>query len=64
MCDKAVNTYPSTIKLVPEPFMTPKMCDKVCEQTMIKLILFLSFVTLNLYKIDIAIDKYYDNFII
>ena len=64
MCDKAVNTYLSTIKLVPECFVTPKICDKVCEQTMMKLILFLSFVTLNLYKIDAAIDKYYANFII
>ena len=29
MYDKAVNTYPSTIKSVPECFMTQKMHDKV-----------------------------------
>ena len=29
MCDKAVKTYPSTMKFVPECFMTQKMCDKV-----------------------------------
>ena len=28
MCDKAVDTYPSTIKYVPECFMTQEMCDK------------------------------------
>ena len=28
MCDKAVNTYPSTIKFVPEWFMAQKMCDE------------------------------------
>ena len=28
MCDKAVDTYPSTIKFVPECFMTQKMCGK------------------------------------
>ena len=27
MCDKAVDTYPSTIKFVPECFMTREMCD-------------------------------------
>ena len=28
MCDKTVNTYPSTIKFVPECFMTQEMRDK------------------------------------
>ena len=28
MCDKAVDTYPSTMKFVPECFMTQEMCDK------------------------------------
>ena len=28
MCDKAVGTYPTTIKFVPECFMTQEMCDK------------------------------------
>ena len=28
MCDKAVNTYPSTIKFFPECFMTQEMCVK------------------------------------
>ena len=27
MCDKAVDTYPSTIKFVPECVMTQEMCD-------------------------------------
>ena len=28
MCDKAVNTYPSTVQLVPDQFKTQRMCDK------------------------------------
>ena len=28
MCDKAVSTYPSTIKFVPKYFITQEMCDK------------------------------------
>ena len=32
MCDKAVNTYPSTIKLVPKCFMTQEMCDKAANK--------------------------------
>ena len=28
MCDKTVNTYPSTIKFVPECFMTQEVRDK------------------------------------
>ena len=32
MPDKAVNTYPSTIKFVPECFMTQKMCDKAVKR--------------------------------
>ena len=28
MCDKAVNTYLSTIGFVPQCFMTQEMCDK------------------------------------
>ena len=29
MCDKAVNTYPSAIKFVPECIMTQEMSNKV-----------------------------------
>ena len=32
MCDKAVNTYPSTIMLVSECFMTQEMCDKAINR--------------------------------
>ena len=28
MCNKAANTYPSTITFVPEHYNTQKMCDK------------------------------------
>ena len=27
-CDKALDTYPSTIKFFPEFFMTQEMCDR------------------------------------
>ena len=32
MCDKAVNTYPSTIRFVPEYLMTQEMCDKAVNR--------------------------------
>ena len=32
MCHKAVDTYPSTTKFVPECFMTQKMCDKAVNR--------------------------------
>ena len=32
MCDKAVNTYPSTIKRVPKCFMTQEMCGKAANR--------------------------------
>ena len=28
MCDKAVNTYPSTVKFVPESYKTQERCNK------------------------------------
>ena len=41
MRDKAASTYASTIKLVPECFMTQKMCDKAVNRFFLYLILFL-----------------------
>ena len=32
MCDKAVNTYPSTTKFVPECVMTQEMCDEAVNR--------------------------------
>ena len=32
MCDKAVNTYPSTTKFVPECFMTQEMWEKAAQR--------------------------------
>ena len=33
MCDKAVNTYPSTTEYVPDPFKTQETCDKVVDKS-------------------------------
>ena len=41
MCDKTVDTYPSTIKFVPECLMTQEMCDKAVNRCFLYLILFL-----------------------
>ena len=41
MCDKAASTYASTIKFVPECFMTQKMCHKAVNRFFLYLILFL-----------------------
>ena len=35
MCDKTVNTYPSTIKFVPECFMIQEMCNKAVNRCFI-----------------------------
>ena len=47
MCNKAVSTYPSTIKFVPECFMAKEMCDKAVNRCFFYLILFLMGLTLN-----------------
>ena len=47
MCDKAWNTYPSTIKFVSECFMTQEMCNKAVN------ICFFVFVSIsNQYKTE------------
>ena len=45
MYDKAVDTYPSTIKLVADRFKTQEICDKTVD-IILCLILFL----INIYK--------------
>ena len=40
MCDKAVDTYPSTIEYVPDQFRTQEMCDKALDKCPLGLILF------------------------
>ena len=32
MCDKAVNTHPSTMRFVPECYNTEEMCDKAVDR--------------------------------
>ena len=41
MCDKAVDTYLSAVKFVPECFMTREMCDKAVNRFFLYFILFL-----------------------
>ena len=48
MCDKDADTYPSTIKVVPELFMTKEMCDKVVN---------IYFLYLSLFLIGIKLKK-------
>ena len=50
VCDKAVDTYPSTIKFVPECFMTQEMWDKAVGRCFLYLILFL--ISIKLKKCD------------
>ena len=47
MCGKAVNTYPSTTKLVPEHLMTQKICNKPVNTCFFVFILFLIKIKLN-----------------
>ena len=53
MCDKAVNSYPSTIKVIPECFMTQEMCDKAVNSCFLYLILFL--INIKLQKCEIVL---------
>ena len=46
MCDKAVDTYPSTIKFVPECFMTQEMSDKLVNIYLLYLILLMTGIKL------------------
>ena len=48
MCDKVVDAYPSTIKLVRECFMTRDMCDKVVNIYFLYLILLLIGIKLKI----------------
>ena len=41
MCDKAVDTFPSTIKLVPECHKAQEMCNKAVSRCFLYLMLFL-----------------------
>ena len=47
MCDKPVNTYPSTIKLIPECLIAQEMCDKVVNSCFLFLILCLIYIKLK-----------------
>ena len=50
MCDKAVNTHPSTIKFVSECFMTRGMCDKAIN-------VFFVFDSTDRYKTQVMCDR-------
>ena len=41
MCDKAVDTFPFTIKLVPECHKAQEMCNKAVSRCFLYLMLFL-----------------------
>ena len=49
MCDKAVNTYRSTIQFFPECYTAQEMCDKAVNRYLLFLIL---------YPIAIKVKKY------
>ena len=50
MCDKAVNTHPSTTKFVSECFMTRGMCDKAIN-------VFFVFDSTDRYKTQVMCDR-------
>ena len=49
MCDKAVNTHPSTMQFVPECYKTQEMCYKAVYGCFLYLILFLINAKLKKY---------------
>ena len=51
MCEKAVNTYLSTINIVSECFMTQEMCDKAVNG-------FVFFFYSVLFRISIKLKKF------
>ena len=64
MCNKAINTYPSTIKFVPECLMTQEMCDKAVNRCFLYLIWYKSHemcdrgVSEDYFSIVYCPDKY------
>ena len=52
MCDKAVNTYTSTIKFIPECVMTQEMCDKAVNRCF-----FVFYSITNQYKTQEMCDR-------
>ena len=53
MCDKAVSTYPSTIKFVSECVMTQEMCDKTVKKNVLYLILLVINIKLKICVTDL-----------
>ena len=53
MCDKAVSTYPSTIKFVSECVMTQEMCDKTVKKIFLYLILLVINIKLKICVTDL-----------
>ena len=54
-CDKAVTTYPSTIKFLPECFMTYEKCRKVVNIYFFYLIIFLIGIKLKKYVTELLL---------
>ena len=55
MCDKAVDAYISTIKFVPECFMTLEMCDQAVNRFFLYLLLFLLNIKLKKCATDMLL---------
>ena len=55
MCDKAVDAYISTIKFVPECFMTLEMCDQEVNRFFLYLLLFLLNIKLKKCATDMLL---------
>ena len=55
MCDKAVDAYISTIKFVPECFMTLEMCDQAVNRFFLYLLLFLLSIKLKKCATDMLL---------
>ena len=61
MCDKAVDAYPSTIKLVRECFMTQEMCDKVVNIYFLYLILLRIGIKLKIFVTELLLKIFFDS---
>ena len=51
MCDKAVDTHPSTIQFVPECYKPQEECDKAINRCFLYLILLMIKIKLKKYVI-------------
>ena len=56
MCEKAVNTHPSTIQFVPESYKTQTICDKDVNRCYFYFFIFLIGINFMKFKAELFLN--------